>query len=177
MQWRQLVSCDWSWHSHGSLIPGKFDLKINRSMKTPWEECSRVACSYSSAPGTVQYTLLLTLALRSEEELTIKTSASLFLYGGTCTNMPNSCLYERNSTGVGATSGEQKGVDRTIIFAVTLIVRLNHNAEVLFFFKDFNLKLEYTSQTIFKADRNKRTQIYWSPHQDVFLSLTSKTAQ
>ena len=32
-QWRQLVSCDWSRHSHGSLIHGKFDLKINRSMK------------------------------------------------------------------------------------------------------------------------------------------------
>ena len=49
-QLRQLVSCDWSWHSHGSLIPGKFDLKINRSMKTPWWECSGVACSYSSTP-------------------------------------------------------------------------------------------------------------------------------
>ena len=35
VQWRQLVSCDWSWHSHWSLIPGKFDLKINRSMKNP----------------------------------------------------------------------------------------------------------------------------------------------
>ena len=28
-QWRQLVSCDWSWHSQGSLIPGKIDPKIN----------------------------------------------------------------------------------------------------------------------------------------------------
>ena len=37
-------------HSHGSLIPGKFDLKIYRSMKTPWQEYSRVACFYSSAP-------------------------------------------------------------------------------------------------------------------------------
>ena len=46
-QWRQLVSCDWSWYSHGSLIPGKFHLKINRSMKTPWQEYSGVACSYS----------------------------------------------------------------------------------------------------------------------------------
>ena len=50
-QWRQLLSCYWSWRSHGSLIPGKFDLKINRSMKTSWQECSEVACSYSSAPG------------------------------------------------------------------------------------------------------------------------------
>ena len=52
-QWRQLVSCDWSWHSHGSLIPGKFDLKINQSMKTPWQEYSGVACS-SSAPGCIR---------------------------------------------------------------------------------------------------------------------------
>ena len=50
-QWRQLVSCDWSWYSHGSLTPGKYDLKINRSMKTPWQECSAVACSYSLARG------------------------------------------------------------------------------------------------------------------------------
>ena len=35
--------------SHGSLIPGKFDLKINRWMKTPWQEYSAVICSYSSA--------------------------------------------------------------------------------------------------------------------------------
>jgi len=47
-QWLQLVSYDWSWHSHGSLIPGKFGLKINRSMKTPWQECSGVACSNST---------------------------------------------------------------------------------------------------------------------------------
>ena len=46
-QWRQLVSCDWSWHSHGSLIQGKFDLKINRSMKIPWQKYSGVACSCS----------------------------------------------------------------------------------------------------------------------------------
>ena len=46
-----LVSFLWlSLHSHGSLIPGKFDLKINRSMKTPWQDYSRVACFYSSAP-------------------------------------------------------------------------------------------------------------------------------
>ena len=44
-------SCDWSWHSGGSLIPGKFDLKINWSMKTPWQGYIVVACSYSSAPG------------------------------------------------------------------------------------------------------------------------------
>ena len=36
-QWRQLDTCDWSRHSHGSLIPGKFDLKINRSMNMPWQ--------------------------------------------------------------------------------------------------------------------------------------------
>ena len=48
-QWRQLVSCDWSWHSHGSVTPGKFYLKINRSMKTPWQKYSGVPCSYSSA--------------------------------------------------------------------------------------------------------------------------------
>ena len=38
VQWRsdvKLVACEWSWHSHGSLIPGKLDLKINRSMKMP----------------------------------------------------------------------------------------------------------------------------------------------
>ena len=28
-QWRQLAPCDWSWHSHGSLTLGKFDLKIS----------------------------------------------------------------------------------------------------------------------------------------------------
>ena len=40
---RQFRSCDavtsidfLSWHSLGSLIPGKFDLKINRSMKIQW---------------------------------------------------------------------------------------------------------------------------------------------
>jgi len=48
VQW--LVSCGWSWHSHGSLIPGKFDLKVNQSMKTPWQEYSGVAWSYSLAP-------------------------------------------------------------------------------------------------------------------------------
>ena len=39
----------WSWHSHGSLLPRKLELKINRSMKTPWQECRGVACSCSSA--------------------------------------------------------------------------------------------------------------------------------
>ena len=34
--WRQLVSCDWLWHSHWSLIQRRFNLKINRSMKRPW---------------------------------------------------------------------------------------------------------------------------------------------
>ena len=28
IQWRQLVSCDWLWHSHGSFIQSRFDLKI-----------------------------------------------------------------------------------------------------------------------------------------------------
>ena len=37
-QWRQWVSCDWLWHSRGSLIQSRFHLKINRSMKTPWQE-------------------------------------------------------------------------------------------------------------------------------------------
>ena len=37
-QWRQLVSCDWLWHSHRSLIQSRFDLKINRSMKMPWQK-------------------------------------------------------------------------------------------------------------------------------------------
>ena len=46
-QWRHSVSCDWLWHSHGSLIESRFDLKINRYMKTPWQEYSWVACSYS----------------------------------------------------------------------------------------------------------------------------------
>ena len=55
VQWRQLVSCNWSWYSHGSLIPGKFDPKINRSMKTLRQEYSGVSCSYSSAPGSVDY--------------------------------------------------------------------------------------------------------------------------
>ena len=45
--WRQLVSCDWSWHSHESLTPSRFDQKMNRSMKTPWQEYSGVVCSYS----------------------------------------------------------------------------------------------------------------------------------
>ena len=30
---RQFRSCDWSWYSYGSLIPGKFDLKIHRIWK------------------------------------------------------------------------------------------------------------------------------------------------
>ena len=46
-QWRQLMSCDWLWHSHGSLIQSRFDLKINRSVKTPWQKYSGVACSCS----------------------------------------------------------------------------------------------------------------------------------
>ena len=42
-RWRQTVSCDWSWHSHGCLIPGKFDLKINLSVNSPWQEYRGVA--------------------------------------------------------------------------------------------------------------------------------------
>ena len=49
-QWRQLVSGDWLWHSHGSLMQSRFNLKINWSMKTPWQEYSWDACSYSLAP-------------------------------------------------------------------------------------------------------------------------------
>lgn len=41
MQWRQLLSCDWSWHSHWGLIPRKFDLKINRSTKNASGTLSR----------------------------------------------------------------------------------------------------------------------------------------
>ena len=36
--WRQLVSGNWLWHSHWSLIQRTFDLKINRSMKRPWQK-------------------------------------------------------------------------------------------------------------------------------------------
>ena len=36
--WRKLVSSDWSWHSHGSVIPEKFDRKIYRSMKKVYEK-------------------------------------------------------------------------------------------------------------------------------------------
>ena len=36
-QWRQLVSCNLSWYSHG-----RFDLKIERSVKTPLQESSEV---------------------------------------------------------------------------------------------------------------------------------------
>ena len=45
--WRQLFCCDWSWYSHRSFIPGKIDLKIYRSMKSPWQECCGAACSYT----------------------------------------------------------------------------------------------------------------------------------
>ena len=54
-QWRQLVSCDWSWHSHGSLIIGKFVIKMNHYQKTPWQKYSGVACSYSEAPDVMYY--------------------------------------------------------------------------------------------------------------------------
>ena len=46
-QWRQLVSCDWSWHPHESLIPAKFVLKINQYKKTRWQKYSGLACSYT----------------------------------------------------------------------------------------------------------------------------------
>ena len=55
-QQRQLFSCDWPWHSHGNLLPGNFDLKINRlSVKLPWQEYSGVECSYASAPGCIRF--------------------------------------------------------------------------------------------------------------------------
>ena len=47
----QDVKSVWSWRSQGSLIHGKFDLKIYQSMKTSWQECVEVARSYASAPG------------------------------------------------------------------------------------------------------------------------------
>ena len=59
-QWRWLVSCDWLWHSHGSLIQSRFDLKTNRSMKTSWQEYSWVECSYSQAPANYYVVLLFT---------------------------------------------------------------------------------------------------------------------
>ena len=57
-QWSQLLSCDWLWHSHGSLIQSRFDLKINGSLKTPWQEYSWVECSYSWAPEKVYCTFV-----------------------------------------------------------------------------------------------------------------------
>ena len=54
-QWRQLLSCDWSWHPNGSLIPRRFYRKVNRSKKTPRQEYSGVACSNSSAPDTAPH--------------------------------------------------------------------------------------------------------------------------
>ena len=53
LQWHshvKLVSCDCLWQSHGSLITGKFDQKINRSMKTLWKECG----AHASAPDICQ---------------------------------------------------------------------------------------------------------------------------
>ena len=44
------ISYLWLVVAHRSLIPKKFNLKINRSMKTPWQEYSGVAYSYSSSP-------------------------------------------------------------------------------------------------------------------------------
>ena len=46
----RLVSCDWSSGSCGSLIRGKFNLKINRSVKTPWHEHNGVVGSGSWVP-------------------------------------------------------------------------------------------------------------------------------
>ena len=45
------ISCNWSSGSCGSLISGKFNLKINRSVKTPWHKHSRVVGSGSWVPG------------------------------------------------------------------------------------------------------------------------------
>ena len=42
--------CNWSSGSCGSLIRGKFNLKINRSVKTPLQEHSRVVGSGSWVP-------------------------------------------------------------------------------------------------------------------------------
>ena len=50
----KLVSCDRSWRSHGSLIPGKFDLTINQFIKTPWQECSIVPYFCLSATDQIQ---------------------------------------------------------------------------------------------------------------------------
>ena len=47
-----LISCNWSSGSCGSLIRGKFNLKINRSVKTPLHEHSRVVGSGSWVPDS-----------------------------------------------------------------------------------------------------------------------------
>ena len=44
------VSSYWTWHFHGSLIHGKFDLKTIQSLKTPWQECGVVARANWWAP-------------------------------------------------------------------------------------------------------------------------------
>ena len=49
----RLISCNWASGSRGSLIRGKFNLKINRSVKTPLHEHSRVVGSGSWVPGFV----------------------------------------------------------------------------------------------------------------------------
>ena len=53
VRWRngdKLVSCHWALGSHRSLIRGKFNLKINRSVKTTWRKYRAVVRSYSWVP-------------------------------------------------------------------------------------------------------------------------------
>ena len=71
-QWRQLFSCDFSWHSHGSLIQRKFDLKINRSLKTLWQEYRGVAWSYSSASAANQTKSKVNGLLVSKETVVLR---------------------------------------------------------------------------------------------------------
>ena len=62
-QWRQLVSCDMSSHSHGSLIPAEFDLKINwactktRNTGTPRNTGTTRNTGTPRSTGTLRNTL------------------------------------------------------------------------------------------------------------------------
>ena len=60
-----LISCNWSSGSCGSLIRGKFNLKINRSVKTPLHEHSRVVGSGSWVPAVIQNYLINVLNLEN----------------------------------------------------------------------------------------------------------------
>ena len=78
----QFFSCDWSWHSHGSLIPGKFDLKVNRFMKTPWQEYRAIAFSYSSAPAANVFETTATSDVAPKKHLwRLKTSVHQCVFG------------------------------------------------------------------------------------------------